>query len=145
MSFIKELTQASERSYEYIKFNDLEKGRYNVRGASVSKKMKFDDEKHLVLHLDQGCIMLPHRFNYLTKIKSVMANLNMGRTIMVYKGKDPSKFDRLLIEWEESTSDSSSSEEDGEGVEGPQTSEEGMAPPNKRTKRNNTKRNSEKN
>lgn len=91
------LRELAGRASEYIRFEDLEPNSYRILKTSIMEKSNYDDKSRLLLHLEDGYVILPPRFNELFDKRNIMKELNSGKFALVYKGKAGK---RLLISFD---------------------------------------------
>lgn len=98
MSSLAALKELSKRASGYIPFSKLKRDKYVIKSTSLMKS-NFDNTQRLVLHIEKGYVILPARFIELSKKKSVMTDLNSGKSVMIYNGKDK-KSKRIDLDFE---------------------------------------------
>lgn len=91
------LCEIAKRTSEYISFDSLEKKTHRIIKTSTMETSKFDKKQRLCLHLKNGYVILPQRFNEVLKKRAIMKELNSGTLALVYNGKEDK---RLLITFE---------------------------------------------
>lgn len=113
MSVSKLNKAATEKSY--ISFDDLPPGKYPIRKFSVVKKSQFDGEKKLLVHINNGYIVLPTRMDMFTDVKEI-EKLNKLKLSFIFNGKETEHGNRLDFSFvgDDSSSSGSSSEDDSE-------------------------------
>lgn len=83
----------------YIKFDELVPGTYPVNRFSIMKKSSFGGSR-LLVHLEDGYVIMPARISDEFATPSEVRKLNEGKFNFIYAGKDPARMNRLDLKLE---------------------------------------------
>lgn len=82
----------------YIRFDDLQRGNYYVRKFSLCDN-KYGDGMRVMVHLKNGYVILPGRMADGMNNEKAIKNLNLGKYVMIFKGKDKKPPHRVNIDF----------------------------------------------
>lgn len=94
MSLLNQFNKAATKSGGYLKFDDLQPGKYTVKRFAVMKKSSFGGKRVLV-YLKDGYLILPSRMTEDFANAHAINKLNKRRYKFVFVGKDKDKKDRV--------------------------------------------------
>lgn len=81
-------------STSYLKFDELAPGTYPIKRFSIMKKSSFGG-KRLLVHLEEGFLIMPTRISDEFASPSEVLKLNEGSYNFIYIGKDSNRQNRL--------------------------------------------------
>lgn len=84
---------------QYIRFDDLEIGKYRVKKFSLCDNL-YGSGKRVMVHINDGYVILPQRMVTGCNTRKDIDNLNRDKYIMVFEGKDDEPPHRINIDFE---------------------------------------------